>query len=465
MRTPALLLLGASALLLGSGPASADPQVSDLSAPAKRPKIREVRLSSDLLLEPDDSGAQAETQAEPFVAVNPERESHLVAVYQESRFEDGGARALSYAVSTNGGRTWREGLLPGLTWASGGGFPRASDPWVTFALGGRVYASSLAFGGGDGSSGVFVSASADGGATWDDPVVVQHTTTAFLDKPAVTVDTRDDSPWQGRVYVSWMAQSGNGQSLLVSHSADEGASFSQPAQIASQAANNGSIPVVGPGGAVHLFWFHGEGRQASIRMVRSDDGGETWSAPVEVARISLAEVPYLRTGSILPAVAVDGRDGTLYVVWQDGRHTGAFIPQILLSVSTDGGATWSEPELVSDGPLNAPNFTPSVAVNGDGVVAIAYTSLRNDPSRSGLLDQYIAFSKDGGRIFLRSQRLSTFSSYAGSLASAEGYFQGDYQGLAAGAKTFYRTWIAVLYSSRADRKVFQPDAFTLAVRP
>ena len=460
MKTLALsLLLGASALLLGIGPALAEP----ISAPAKRPKIREVRMSFDLL-EADDSGAQAQAQAEPFVAVNPERESHVVAVYQEDRFETGGARALSYAVSTNGGRTWREGLLPGLTWASGGQFPRASDPWVAFGLGGRVYFSSLTFG--EGSNGIFVSASADGGTTWDDPVVVQHTTTALVDKPAMTVDTRDDSPWQGRVYVAWMSMTGNSaQSLLVSHSADEGASFSQPVQLASQGINNGAIPVVAPGGGVHLFWFHGQGGQSGIWTVRSDDGGETWSAPMEVARISLANVPYLRTGSILPAAAVDGRDGTLYVVWQDGRLTGAFIPQIFLSASTDGGATWSEPELVSDGPLNAPNFTPSVAVNGDGVVAIAYTSLRNDPSRSGLLDQYIAFSKDGGRTFRRSQRLSTISTYAGSLASAEGYFQGDYQGLAAGAKTFYRTWIAVLYPSRADRRVFQPDAFTLSVRP
>ena len=464
MRKPALFLLGASALLFGLHPALADPPVSSLSDAAKRPKIREVRMSFDLL-EADDSGAQAEAQAEPFVAVNPERESHVVAVYQEERFEDGGARSLSYAVSTNGGRTWREGLLPGLTQASGGGFPRASDPWVAFGLGGRVYFSSLAFGGG--SNGVFVSASADGGATWDDPVAVQHTTTALVDKPAMTVDTRDDSPWQGRVYVAWMSMTpgGNAQSLHVSHSADEGASFSRPVQLASQGANNGAIPVVAPGGGVHLFWFHREGGQASIRMVRSDDGGETWSAPMDVARISLANVPYLRTGSILPAAAVDGRDGTLYVVWQDGRLTGAFTPQIFLSVSTDGGASWSEPELVSDGPLDAPNFTPSVAVNGDGVVAVAYTSLRNDPSRSGLLDQYIAFSKDGGRTFRRSQRLSTISTYAGSLASAEGYFQGDYQGLAAGAKTFYRTWIAVLYPSRADRRVFQPDAFTLSVRP
>lgn len=462
MKKPALLLLlGASALLLGSGPASAGPQASEISAPARRPKIREVRVSSDFLLEPGD-GAQAETQAEPFVAVNPERESHVVAVYQEERFEEGGARALAYAVSTNGGRTWSEGLLPGLSQDSGGRFARASDPWVAFGRGGRVYASSLGYE--PAASGIFVSASGDGGRTWDDPVAVH--VAAVDDKPAMTVDTRDDSPWQGRVYVTWMNMIGEtAQSLLVSHSADEGASFSRPVQLANRGINNGSIPLVGPGGSVHVVWFHGEGREAAIWTVRSDDGGETWSAPVEVARTSPASVPYLRTGAILPAAAVDGRDGTLYVVWQDGRLTGAFVPQIFLSASTDGGATWSEPELVSDGPLDAPSFTPSVAVNGDGVVAVAYTSMRNDPSRSGLLDQHIAFSKNGGRTFLRSQRLSTFSTYAGALASSGGYFQGDYQGLAAGAKTFYRTWIAVLYPSRADRRVFQPDAFTLGVRP
>jgi len=43
--------------------------------------------------------------------------------------------------------------------------------------------------------------------------------------------------------------------------------------------------------------------------------------------------------------------GALYVAWQDGRWTGK--AQATLIVSRDGGATWSKPMRVSDGPDDA----------------------------------------------------------------------------------------------------------------
>src|SRR4051812_40851066 len=78
-----------------------------------------LRVSGDLL-PPDGGRAQPETQAEPFLAIDPGNPNHLLAGYQEDRFEDGGCRTLTWAVSFNAGRTWREGLLPNLTRATGG---------------------------------------------------------------------------------------------------------------------------------------------------------------------------------------------------------------------------------------------------------------------------------------------------------------------------------------------------------
>src|SRR5260370_34692336 len=41
--------------------------------------------------------------------------STIVAAFQVGRFHNGGADDIGFATSTNGGQTWRHGLLPGLT--------------------------------------------------------------------------------------------------------------------------------------------------------------------------------------------------------------------------------------------------------------------------------------------------------------------------------------------------------------
>src|SRR5687767_3206533 len=109
----------------------------------KAPAIATLAVAGDLL--PAGAGSQPETQAEPHLAIHPTNDKRLLASWQESRFDDGGARGLGWAVSTNAGKTWRSGLLPNLTTTTGGPWQRASDPWVAFGPDGRAYYAALAF--------------------------------------------------------------------------------------------------------------------------------------------------------------------------------------------------------------------------------------------------------------------------------------------------------------------------------
>lgn len=421
------------------------------------------RVSFDVL-QTTSGGAQPETQAEPHMALNPERENHLLAGYQEGRFANGGALALTYAVSFNGGKSWREGLLPGLTKAAGGRFDRASDPWVAFGPGNRAYYASLAYNVGDSSQdGIYVSASGDGGLTWDDPVAVHLGGDSFDDKEAMIVDTRNDSPYKGRVHVVWDSPGGGRQPLLFSYSADEGRSYRSAVTVFDRGVNIGAIPVVGPGGVIHLVWLNAVGRTGNLVTSRSTDGGDTWSPPILISNILPAGVPGARTGEGLPSAAADPRNGTLYVAWQDNRFSPG-TDQVLLSKSTDGGLSWSAPKLVSDGPKNAANFTPAVAVSPDGVVGVAYYSFRNDPARSVLVDEYLAVSRNGGRKFAKSVRVSSSSWDLRWAAVARGFFLGDYQGLVAGRKMFHPLWVGALNPSRSQAGELQPDVFTRGMR-
>jgi BNR/Asp-box repeat len=423
-----------------------------------------VRVSQDVLAPDGGSAAQPETETEPFFAIDPQNPKHLLAVYQEDRFEDGGCRALTSAVSFNGGATWRETLLPNLSVADGGPYERISDPWVAFGSGGRAYFASIALDETSPPHGIFLSASDDGGLTWGDPVAVHSDTSAqtFDDKEAVVVDTRDDSPYKGRVYVGWDMLNASGQPELITYSDDGGQSFQPPATLTNQGANLGIIPLVGPGGIVHAIWLHYghsvEGEPlATLQASHSTDGGQTWSAPVDISEVRALGVSGSRTAAGIPMAAIDGRTGTVYVVWQDGRFT-PLADQVVLSRSTDGGQTWSLPIRVSDGPGDAASFTPAVAVTPEGWVGVSYYSLRNNPARVQV-DEYLAVSKNGGQVFGKSVRLTATSWDLRFAATAEGFFLGDYQGLATSAKTFYPLWTATYSPSRIDPSTRQPDIY------
>ncbi len=429
-----------------------------------------MRVSNDILDPDEHSGAQPETEAEVHLVADPDDERHLVAGYQEDRFEDGGARALTFAVSTDGGKSWEEGLLPNLTEVTGGAWERASDPWLAWGTEGRSYYATIAFQESRPDNAVTLSSSDDGGHSWSPPSIVHvNHNTDFDDKEAVIADTALDSPFQGRVYVAWDTVIANQRQVLrIAHSRDGGATWSAPVDVWSRGFNVGALPLTGPGGVLYLVWMSFIPSAAptgplysaiEIRAARSDDGGDTWSEPALVALADTHGVPGMRTGE-LPAAAIDRRSGRLYVAWQDQRFTPG-TDQIVMSVSDDGGY-WTDPRRISDGPDDAPAFTPAVAVNGQGHWGVAYATFRNDPARRFLADQYLVTTNNRGRV-LGASRVSNQSFDIRDAAVARGYFLGDYQGLVAGASAFRPVWVATSAASRL-RDGNQPDVVALYLR-
>lgn len=408
-----------------------------------------VRVNNDLL--PPGNATNPWSQAEPDIAVNPFNDDNIVAVYQESRFRDGGARALNFATSMDGGLTWVEGSLPALTQELGGPWERASDPWVAFGPGNRVYYVSLDFNETNPANQVGVSVSLDGGVSWGPPVTVFRSELDFNDKEAIEVDTHPASPHHGNVYVAWDINIARGdgfaaQHLVVARSTDGGASYRPPVVLRTTGANIGAIPRVGPDGTVYVLWAGSvSGQGFFLFLSSSDDGGATFSTPRAIHALSSLSVPFVRDGDILPSIAVDRTSGDVYVVWADARWTG--VDQTTISYSRDRGATWSAPMRVSNGPGDAPTFTAAVAVNGRGEVAVSYTSLENDPARAFAIDQYVSISRDRGVSFPQRRRLSPVTSDIRWAAWAREYFLGDYTGIAAGSTTFHMLWVFPLLPS------------------
>ncbi len=278
-------------------------------------------------------------------------------------------------------------LIPGVDHLAGGPYDAGGDPAVAFDSRGHVYYAGLGFDRTAPPNTVAVNKGtfdATGKLTWGPPTFINATTSPaiFNDKEWIAADSHPSSPFRDRVYVSWtrfIFNPVNGafvqSPIFFALSTDGGETFSDPVSIVGNVHfDQGSRPVVGSDGTVYVF-FEGSTRLAtfsSTYMVKSTDGGISWSKPVAIAPlvdiISPANAVF-RVNS-LPAAAISPT-GDLYAVWSSEVKNAAtsygvdpvcasWISGVasvrtnchaasFFSKSTDFGATWSTPALALPG--------------------------------------------------------------------------------------------------------------------
>jgi len=394
-------------------------------------------------------------EVEPMVARDPTNADHLIGVWQQDRWSDGGAPATLTGVSIDGGRTWSRVAAPfsrcsGGNAANGGNYPRVSDPWVTIAPDGAAYQVVIAFSGGlfqaNSFGAVLVSRSLDGGRTWGAATTLKADgSDAFDDKESITADPTDAS----FVYATWERFTGgeNGPApTWFARTTNSGASWEAARAIYDPGGSNSTLNnqiVVLPDGTLVLFFseFDTAGKVTTVllRVMRSSDKGATWSAPITVAQ-SLARgasVPEtgtpIRDGANLGSIAM-APSGALVVAWQDARFSGGSRDGIAFSKSIDGGLTWSAPVGINAVP-GVQAILPTIAVRDDGLIGVTYYDFRNHvPGTPSLATDYWLTTSSDGVTWSENHVTGPFDFLAAPFA--EGLFLGDYQGLASVAGTF-----------------------------
>jgi hypothetical protein len=362
-------------------------------------------VAPDVLVNQDTAAAP---QNETAIAVDPNNSNRIVGGANDyvtrtwSCFVNGtpcSALGDAYSgtyYSNNGGSTWccnsnpnsnytpttvpsQIGtLIPGVERLVGGIYDAGGDPSVAFDSQGHVFYAGLGFNRNSPPNTVAVNKGTfdgSGNLTWGPPTFINQTTSpsTLNDKEWIAVDHNISSPFRDRVYITWtryVFSSGTGayvQSPIAFAYSDGGVTFSTPILISGNVLyGQGSHPVVGPDGTLYVFW-DGSTRHESLDstyMVKSTDGGATWSSPLSVS--TLADIPPLKDTAFrvnsFPAAAV-APNGDVYVTWATevknnatsfvgdtdcayfipGNHVSQCHSVAVYSKSTDGGATWSDP--------------------------------------------------------------------------------------------------------------------------
>jgi hypothetical protein len=407
---------------------------------------------------------------EPRLAVDPTNPNHLVGAWQQNRWNNGGSQGIVAGVSFDAGNTWTQVVLPGLTKNSGGSFDRASDPWVSFGPTGALYVSSLLLdhnsAGVTTESGIAVSKSTNGGLSWSQPTLLIDTksTATFNDKESITADPSNAN----FVYVIWdqpnvnFPSSGPAAQTFFSRSTDGGQTWSAPQVIFQSPGVDTSLAhqvfVLPNGTLVDAFQelHFSNGVFYLLDVLHSTDGGLTWSTPITAVQ----ETPsfflpdplnglFVRAGNTVPDFALDRNSGNLYAVWLN-RFNNSQYTSIAFAMSSDGGFTWSNPIQINQTPVNSTNpaassaFVPSIAVAGNGIVAVSYYDFRNQGSMPGAAtDYWTVFGNPGGTGGLTNPanwgnevRLTNASFNIVNAPNANGWFVGDYEGLVGIGKNF-----------------------------
>ncbi len=283
------------------------------------------------------------------------------------------------------------------------------DNKITSPYEGNLYVSWTDFGGADDSQ-IKISRSTNDGVNWSTPLNISSAINAGSHNQGVNIQTGPN----GEVYVAWTVYDSwpsNETAIGFAKSTNGGVSYSSATRIISNikgiritgvSKNHrvNSFPVMAVdisggsnNGNIYIVWTNigvpgtNSGTNKSVYLIRSTNGGTTWSTPVRVNQgpNNAGKEAYF------PWISCDPETGVLSVVFYDDRNVTSTQCEVFAAYSTDAGNTWTDFK-VSD-----VAFTPS------GIPGLA----------SNYMGDYLGITSKGGKVYpcWTDNRGSTYMTY------------------------------------------------------
>ncbi len=211
--------------------------------------------------------------------------------------------------------------------------------------------------------------STNGGSAFADPAIVSPVDGVNSYASSVAVNGSD-------VVIAWsdadLHGTGLGDGIGFARSRNAGRTFTYPPRIP------GSCPQVALSNGKTLLAF----RDSQVRFASTDNTGN-FGAPIQVSATT--------ENFWCPTMGLDP-EGRIYILWPEGSaFTGI---RLVLSMSDDGGATFSPPVVVSGPVITA--ACGSLAVGPDGAVMVVWTT---GDSYSRTIRSFLVYSVDRGATF------------------------------------------------------------------
>jgi hypothetical protein len=461
-------------------------------------------MGPDVLLNTTGSGfgtIYRNSESEPSIAINPTNPNNIIVVHHQDRWsKSGGAVGIGVAYTLDGGNHWFNtetpstrcgGGLPG----SSGDFERDSDPWVVFSQNGTAYISTEPFNiSEDFNESFAVSKSTNGGANWTVSTVLLDPTSGsknVFDTDKILADPVNANtlyylgsnyPFggQGHDVIDPDNSTGKKNQILFSKTTDGGLNWS-PAKVinefsAPKSQQNPQLVMVPPStlhpngilviafekddNALNNFPSSSNNSKMEIDVMRSFDGGGTWTNPMMIQQLVISNLPInepfdselgISFSTGVTSLAVDPKNGNLYVTSLDSRYSGVDAIGGMLMMSTDGGNTWNgSVNAVPKTPVHVSATIQQTAVAADGTVGVLFYDFRNDKLGDATFDTdtYLDLFRpttDSNHplAFSEEVRLTSTSFDGRQLITRTtigpgfpGYFTGDYSGLVANDNDF-----------------------------
>lgn len=256
--------------------------------------------------------------------------------------------------STNNGNTWNDGAGVGLT------PPKEQDKeWLAAdyhspLYKGNIYMAWTEFdnygsGATSDSSRIRFSRSTDAGLSWMPSIKISDRSGDCIDEDNTVEGAVPAVGPNGEVYVSWTGPYG----ILFDRSLDGGQTFGTDKFVSDHPGgwdfnipgiyrcNGFPVTVCDTSrgqyrGNIYINWSdqRNGSNNTDIFIVRSTDGGDTWSQPIRVNDDNTSRHQFFNW------LAIDQATGVLYCIFYDRRNTTLNNTDIFVARSADGGLTW-----------------------------------------------------------------------------------------------------------------------------